>query len=140
MPHYFRNETAAHLALGAARYVKLVLWASICDCKLVNMPDYHKLVCTFKSLCGFRVTLVVYTATQSSSCRAKSCRTRPQLTNSNGSSKYGQQWSIMVEATVAPGLDANSSYRGGMMCTKPHVSWICHNVETERLYAKFRKL
>jgi len=68
----------------------------------------------------------VYIATQSSSCRAKARRTRPQLTNSNGSSKYGQQWSIMVEATVAPGLDANSSYCGDKMCTKPHVPWICH--------------
>ena len=96
-------------------------------CTLVKIAVDVSCVHVQIAVTGFRVTLVVYIATQSSSCRANACRTRPQLTNSNGSSKYGQQWSIMVEATVAPGLDANSSYRGGMMCTKPHVSWICHN-------------
>jgi hypothetical protein len=40
MPHYFRNETAAHLALGAARYVKLVLWASISELKF-ELKEAH---------------------------------------------------------------------------------------------------
>ena len=34
--------------------------------------------------------------------------------------------SIMVEATVALGLDANSDYRDGKMYAKPHASWIRH--------------
>jgi hypothetical protein len=44
MPHYFRNETAAHLALGAARYVKLVLWASISELGECKFSQYQSIL------------------------------------------------------------------------------------------------
>ena len=74
----------------------------------------------------YRVTPVVYIVTQSGKRRAKARRTRPKLIDSNASSDMVNNCSIMVEATVALGLDANSDYRDGKMYAKPHASWIRH--------------